>query len=114
MTKSWITACLLLTGCSAPPVPDAEYQAVLDCEMRVLVVANFVPSLSDAERASMRGKLAGLSREMLARAATLGKSTAEIAADQQQRLQELQRRMQGPAADAEANRLIVEARRCVR
>ncbi|MEP7007419.1 MAG: hypothetical protein ABI810_15660 [Sphingomonas bacterium] len=109
---AWLAAGLVFAGCS-PKISAAErYNDLLQCEMRVLVVAKFHPSLKDNERASMNEKLASLSQSVLASAASLGKTSAEIGADQQRMLKNLQGRVVGPSANSEADKIGDEAKSC--
>lgn len=103
---------LVLASCS-PTVSAAErYDQLLQCEMRVLVVAKFHPSLKESERVLMNEKLASLSKALLASAASIKKSTLEISADQQSILKNLQGRVLGPSAGSEADKMVEEAKNC--
>jgi hypothetical protein len=114
MKELGIMAGLVVVGCSEKPPSTASYEEILHCEMRVLVVANFTPSSSLAapDRVSLQEKAAALSKSMLEKAASLKKSNADILADQRRILTEIQGRVQGPSADAEALKLMDEARSC--
>ncbi len=103
---------LALSSCSAAPSPDARYDELLKCEMVVLVVANFHPSLGKEDRAALRTKLADLSKSVLSEAASLKKTTQEVGADQRRILESLQGRMQSPTADAEAEGMVRQAKTC--
>ena len=107
-----LAAGLLLASCAEAPSAAADYDAVVRCEMVVLVVANFHPSINEQDRASLRAKSAELSKLLLQKAQALGKSTGEIAADQQHVLKSLQARVQGRAGEAEARRMVREAKSC--
>ena len=103
---------LTLSSCSAAHSPTARYDELLKCEMAVLVVANFHPSLGKEDRASLRAKLADLSKSVLSEAASLKKKNEEIASEQRRILTELQQRVQGSAGEAEAQKMVEEAKNC--
>lgn len=101
-----------LSSCSAAQSSNARYHQLLDCEMTVLVVANFHPSLANVDRAALRTKLADLSKSVLGEATSLKKTNADIAADQRRILTSLQQRGQGSAGEAEAQKMVEEAKSC--
>jgi hypothetical protein len=103
---------LALSSCSAAHSPNARYDELLKCEMAVLVVVNFHPSLGKDDRASLRAKLDGLSKSALSEAASIKKTNEEIATDQRRILTELQQRVQGSAGEAEAQKMVEEAKSC--
>lgn len=105
-------AAFILASCSDGYASEDRYEELLGCEMRVLVVASFVNSLSNAERTLLHEKLESLSKSVLSEAASLKKSTANIAEDQKRILRDVQGRVQGASADTEARKLVNEAKTC--
>lgn len=101
-----------LSGCSTARFPTLKYDELLKCEMVVLVVTNFHPSMAKKDRASFRAKLSDLSKSVLAEAASLKKTNEQIATDQRRVLTALQQRVQGSAGEAEAAKIVEEANDC--
>ena len=107
-----IVVALTLVGCSNGHAAADRYGELLNCEMRTIVVTSVSTSLNDTERAQLREKLESLSKSVLTEAASLKKTTADLAEDQKRILKEIQGRMQGESADAEARKLLDEAKTC--
>ena len=107
-----LSIAFVLSSCSTAHSPTLNYDELLNCEMAVLVVANFHPSMAEKDCASLRAKLSDMSKSFLAEATSLKRTNAEIATDQRRVLTALQQRVQSPAGEIEAEKIVEEAKNC--